>query len=39
MAITNRSSISSLLGGEEDFKSLVNKAKSLNMKIIVDSLK
>ena len=38
MAITNRSSISSLLGGEEDFKSLVNKAKSLNMKIIVDSL-
>ena len=38
MAITNRSSISSLLGGEEDFKSLINKAKSLNMKIIVDSL-
>ena len=38
MAITNRSSISSLLGGEDDFKSLVNKAKSLNMKIIVDSL-
>jgi len=38
MAITNRSSISSLLGGESDFKSLVDKAKSLNMKIIVDSL-
>ena len=38
MAITNRSSISSLLGGEEDFKSLINKAKSLNMKIIIDSL-
>ena len=38
MAITNRGSISSLLGGDEDFKSLVNKAKSLNMKIIIDSL-
>ena len=38
MAVTNRSSISSLLGGERDFKSLVDKAKSLNMKIIVDSL-
>ena len=38
MAVTNRSSISSLLGGENDFKSLVDKAKSLNMKIIVDSL-
>ena len=38
MAITNRSSISSLLGGAEEFKSLVDKAKSLNMKIIVDSL-
>ena len=38
MAVTNRSSISSLLGGESDFKSLVDKAKSLNMKIIVDSL-
>ena len=38
MAITNRGSISSLLGGEEDFKSLVNKAKSLNIKVIIDSL-
>ena len=38
MAITNRSSISSLLGGEDEFKSLVEKAKSLNIKIIVDSL-
>ena len=38
MAITNRGSISSLLGGDEDFKSLVNKAKSLNIKIIIDSL-
>ena len=38
MAITNRSSISSLLLGEEDFKSLINKEKSFNMKIIVDSL-
>ena len=38
MAIINRSSISSLLGGEIDFKSLVQKAKSLNIKIIIDSL-
>ena len=38
MAITNRGSISSLLGGESDFKSLVEKAKSLNIKIIIDSL-
>ena len=38
MAVTNRGSISSLLGGEEDFKSLVNKAKSLNIKVIIDSL-
>ena len=38
MAITNRGSISSLLGGDEDFKSLVNKAKSMNIKIIIDSL-
>ena len=38
MAITNRGSISSLLGGEDDFKSLVNKAKSLNIKVIIDSL-
>ncbi len=38
MAITNRGSISSLLGGDEDFKSLVDKAKKLNMKIIIDSL-
>ena len=38
MAITNRGSISSLLGGDEDFKSLVNKAKSLNIKVIIDSL-
>ena len=38
MAITNRESISSLLGGKESFKSLIKKAKSLNMKIIIDSL-
>ena len=38
MAITNRGSISSLLGGDDDFKSLVNKAKSLNIKVIIDSL-
>ena len=38
MAITNRGSISSLLGGDEDFKSLVNKAKGLDIKIIIDSL-
>ena len=38
MAITNRGSISSLLGGDEDFKSLVNKAKTLNIKVIIDSL-
>ena len=38
MAITNRGSISSLLGGDVEFKSLVNKAKSLNIKIIIDSL-
>ena len=38
MAITNRGSISSLLGGDENFKSLVDKAKRLNIKIIIDSL-
>ena len=38
MAITNRASISSLLGGDDDFKSLVNKAKSLHIKVIIDSL-
>ena len=38
MSITNRASVSSLLGGVEDFKSLINKAKSLNMKVIIDSL-
>lgn len=38
MAITNRGSISSMLGGETDFKSLVQKAKTLNIKIIIDSL-
>ena len=38
MSITDRASVSSLLGGAEDFKSLVNKAKSLNMKVIIDSL-
>ena len=38
MAITNRGSISSMLGGDEDFKSLVDKAKKLDIKIIIDSL-
>lgn len=38
MAITCRSSISSLLGGDPAFRSLMNKAKKLSMKVILDSL-
>ena len=38
MAVTSRSNISSLLGGSNDFKSLMNKAHGLSIKIIIDSL-
>ena len=38
MAITSRSNISSLLGGGNDFKNLINKAHDLSIKIIIDSL-
>ena len=37
MAITSRSNISSLLGGDKSFISLINKAHDLSMKIILDS--
>lgn len=38
MAVTCRSTISRLLGGDKGFKSLMNKAKKFSMKIIIDSL-
>ena len=38
MAVTSRSNISSLLGGDEAFISLMNKAHKLSIKIILDSL-
>ena len=38
MAVTSRSNISSLLGGEKSFISLINKAHKLSMKIVIDSL-
>ena len=38
MAVTSRSNISSLLGGEKDFQNLIKKAHSMNIKIIIDSL-
>ena len=38
MAVTSRSNISSLLGGDKSFKSLMNKAHKLSIKIILDSL-
>ncbi|MBR6133851.1 MAG: glycogen/starch synthase, partial [Bacilli bacterium] len=38
MAITDRASISSLLGGDKAFKSLMTKCKKLSMKIILDCL-
>ena len=38
MAVTSRSNVSSLLGGEKAFLSLINKAHRLQMKVIVDSL-
>ena len=37
MAVTSRSDISSLLGGDKEFISLINKAHKLSMKIIIDS--
>ncbi len=38
MAVTCRASVSSLLGGEIAFISLIKKAKKFSMKIIIDSL-
>ena len=38
MAVTCRASVSSLLGGEAAFNSLVSKAKKFSIKIIIDSL-
>ena len=38
MAVTSRSNLSSLLGGEKSFISLINKAHQLSIKIVVDSL-
>ena len=38
MAVTSRDNISSLLGGDKSFISLINKAHKLSMKIIIDSL-
>jgi hypothetical protein len=38
MAITCRSSISKLLGGDKDFSSLIKRAEQLNMSILIDSL-
>ena len=38
MAVTSRSNVSSLLGGEKSFLSLMNKAHKLSIKIILDSL-
>ena len=38
MAITNRTKISSLLGGDKAFKSLMMKCKKLSIKVILDSL-
>ena len=38
MAITCRSAVSSLLGGDKAFRSLMGKAKRLSMKVILDSL-
>ena len=38
MAVTSRNSISSLLGGDKAFRSLMGKAKRLSMKVILDSL-
>jgi glycosidase len=37
MAITCRRSPSTMLGGEKAFKELLNRAKELNIKILVDS--
>ena len=38
MAVTSRCNISSLLGGNKAFKSLMDKAHKLKIKIIIDSL-
>ena len=38
MAVTSRCHISSLLGGDKAFKSLMNKAHKLSIKVIIDSL-
>ena len=38
MAVTSRSNLSSLLGGEKSFLSLMNKAHKLSIKIVIDSL-
>lgn len=38
MAVTCRASVSSLLGGEAAFNSLIHKAKKFSMKVIIDSL-
>lgn len=38
MAVTSRDSVSNLLGGDEQFISMINKANKFSMKIIVDSL-
>ena len=38
MAITSRCNVSSLLGGSNDFESLIKKAHGLSIKIIIDSL-
>ena len=37
MGVTSRCDVSSLLGGDESFISLINKAHKLSMKIIIDS--
>ena len=38
MAVTSRSNLSSLLGGEKSFLSLINKAHKLSIKLVIDSL-
>jgi len=38
MAITCRASVSKFLGGEKEFKSLIKKAKELDIKILLDSM-
>jgi len=38
MAITCRNTPNSMLGGEFGFKELIKEAKTLNVKILIDSL-